>query len=70
MEVEKDSYSCRQELIGLYHSLKTSMWKLPSVTEINCYCDNKAGIDKVKQPTYGPGEVSGPDMDEILAIAK
>lgn len=68
LEVEKDSYSYRQELIGLYHGLKTSLRKFPSLHSVNCYCDNKAGIDKVKQPTYGPGEVSGPDMDVILAI--
>eukprot|EP00956_Cyclotella_meneghiniana_P018460 scaffold30735_cov52-Cyclotella_meneghiniana.AAC.7 len=68
VEFEKDSYSYRQELIGLYHALRTVIKKFPKLEQIRCHCDNKAGIDKVKQPTYGPGEVSGPDMDVILAI--
>eukprot|EP00956_Cyclotella_meneghiniana_P023664 scaffold46524_cov44-Cyclotella_meneghiniana.AAC.4 len=52
VEVEKDSYLYRQELIGLDHALRTVIRKFPNLEQISCHCDNKAGIDKVKQPTF------------------
>eukprot|EP00956_Cyclotella_meneghiniana_P004434 scaffold5449_cov52-Cyclotella_meneghiniana.AAC.2 len=68
IEVPKDSYSDRQEMIGLFHALERALRRFPALEMIRCNCDNQAGIYKAQCPTYGPGEVTGSDIDVILAI--
>eukprot|EP00956_Cyclotella_meneghiniana_P027480 scaffold61621_cov49-Cyclotella_meneghiniana.AAC.1 len=68
IEVPRYSYSYRQEMIGLFYALKRALKRFPALEVIRCYCDNQAGIYKAQWPTYGPGEVTGLDMDVILAI--
>eukprot|EP00956_Cyclotella_meneghiniana_P036605 scaffold127839_cov54-Cyclotella_meneghiniana.AAC.4 len=55
VEVQRDRYSYRQELIGMFHALKTVIIRFPQLEQIKCHCDNKAGIEKMKQSTFGPG---------------
>ena len=55
-------------MIGLFHALERALKRFPALEVIRCHCDNQAGIYKAQRPTYGPGEVTGPDMDVILAI--
>ena len=49
IEVPKDSYSYRQEMIGLFHALEKALRRFPELEVIRCHCDNQAGIYKVQR---------------------
>ena len=52
IEVEKqDSYSYRQEMIGLFHALERALWRFPALEVIRCHCDYQAGIYNIQGPT-------------------
>jgi hypothetical protein len=68
IEVQYNSYSYRHELIGVYEGLYDMTVRPGQIKRIDCHCDNKAGIDKIKLPVLNPGAMAAADMDVVLAI--
>jgi hypothetical protein len=67
IEVYDDSYSYRQEMLGVYYGLEHSISTLPKVEEFRSHCDNEAGIKKMNEPLVAPGQAMRSDMDIVLA---
>jgi hypothetical protein len=68
LEAYKDTYSYRQESVGIYHGLQDTLSRFPNVSAVRYHCDNKAGINKIQQLATSPGELMSSDMDVVLAI--
>jgi hypothetical protein len=68
LEAYKDTYSYRQESVGIYHGLADTISQFSKVSAIRYHCDNKAGIDKIQKPAVSPGALMASDMDVIMAI--
>jgi hypothetical protein len=70
IEVSRNSYSYRHELIGIYEGLSELTSRRRQIKRITCHCDNEAGIDKIQRHIYSPSATTSADMDVILAIKK
>lgn len=70
IEVPRNSYSYRHELVGIYVGLSELVDCPQQIKKRTCHCDNEAGIEKIKHPVRNPGAMTAADMDIILAIQK
>jgi hypothetical protein len=70
LEAYKNTYSYRQESVGIYQGLNDALDKFPNASTVRYHCDNKAGINKINKSAQSPSELMTSDMDIILAIQR
>jgi hypothetical protein len=70
LDVYQDSYSYREELMGIYNRLRDVLRRFPRVKAITFHCDCKSAIDRLRMQIEHPGQLMKADMDIVLAIKK
>jgi hypothetical protein len=68
LDVNSDSYSYREELMGIYFAIRDILIRLPKIRKVTCHCDSKSAIDKINDKFEDPGQLMKADMDIVMAI--